>query len=250
MFALAVGSNTITVTYGGDPNFSGGHTTVMVNVQGTTPGLSVLVLDRHAAGALSLSGNASIKGSGTIQVDSSSAMALFASGNARAAASAIDVVGGYARRGHATLSPTPVTHAANVADPLAGLAAPTGGANRGFVVLSRGSRTINPGIYEGIWVWGNAQLTLNPGIYIVEGGGFSVEEHAAVKGAGVMIYEAGSRLPGFGNFFIGGINVSDDAAVDLTAPTSGPYTGIVFFQARNDARTIAMGGHSQRSWAA
>ena len=60
-------------------------------------------------------------------------------------------------------------------DPLAGLAAPTGGVFQGAVNLSgNASETINPGVYTQISVSGNAKLILNPGIYVIAGGGFTV----------------------------------------------------------------------------
>ena len=74
--------------------------------------------------ALGLSGNASINVSGGVYVDSSSSSALSASGNAQIKASVIDVHGGVQKSGNATFSPSPITNAASLPDPLAGLAGP------------------------------------------------------------------------------------------------------------------------------
>ncbi len=78
------------------------------------------------------------------------------------------------KSGNASLSPTPITGAAAVADPLAGLASPStsGLTNYGAESLSGNSTaTIKPGIYSQITVSVNARLTLTAGTYIIEGGG-------------------------------------------------------------------------------
>jgi hypothetical protein len=114
-------------------------------------------------GALTVSGNASINIPGLVEVDSSSATALSASGNAAVTASAIQVGEGVQTSGNSTFSPRPTTGAA-VADLLAALAAPGPAAARGSVNLSgTATLTINPGVYSQIKVAGRARLTLNPG---------------------------------------------------------------------------------------
>ena len=113
--SLPVGANTIKVTYSGDGNFLASSAST-----GTiTIGQSIIVLDPTAGGALSLSGNASIKLTGGVFVDSSSSSALSASGNAAIKASVIDVHGGVQKSGNASFSPAPTTGAATLADPLA-----------------------------------------------------------------------------------------------------------------------------------
>ncbi len=103
--SLAAGSHIIKATYSGDTNFltsNGSAGTVTI-------GQTIFVLDPSAGGALSLSGNASIKIGGGVFVDSSSSIALSASGNASVKASVIDVHGGVQKSGNATFSPAPVT---------------------------------------------------------------------------------------------------------------------------------------------
>jgi hypothetical protein len=95
-------------------------------------------------------------------------------------------------------------------DPLAALAAPTnpGGCTAGAAA------TLDPGCYTSI---GITVTTLNPGIYYVTG----VIDIDNLSGTGVMIYVApGGQLTSSGN----------NKALHLTAPTSGPYTGIAIFQ--------------------
>jgi hypothetical protein len=235
---LPMGSQTITLSYNGDGNFNPSSTTVVVSV-----GASILVLDPRMSGALSIEGNGVINIPGNLVVDSSSATALKASGNAKVTASSIQIVGGYSQTGKATISPTPITGITPVADPLACLAAPTGGKSRGSVDLSRGSQTIDPGIYGHITVSGKASLTMNPGVYIVAGGGFDVSGQASVTGTGVMIYSAGSNYPNPGGTF-GSVSLSGDGSCQLSAPASDAYAGILIFQARDNAKALSFSGNA------
>ena len=239
--ALPVGSQSITATYGGDDAFLPSSATTVVLI---LP--SIFVLDPKAAGALTLSGNALIDVPGTMVVDSSSSSALSAAGNAQVIASAIDVVGGVKLTGNAALHATPATGVAAVADPLAGLPSPSpaGLTSYGSVSLSgNASRTICPGIYTQISASGNASLFMNPGIYIIEGGGFTVTGNASVHGSGVMIDNAGSNYPSSGGNF-GGITISGNGTVSLTAATSGTCADILIFQSRQNTRALSFSGNA------
>ena len=104
-------------------------------------------------------------------------------------------------------------------------------------------KTICPGIYSQINVSGNASLTLNPGIYIIEGGGLTVSGNASISGTGVMIYNAGSNYPSSGGNF-GGITLSGNGTFSLSAPTSGPYAGVLIFQSRQNTRALSFSGNA------
>lgn len=103
-------------------------------------------------------------------------------------------------------APTPV-------DPLAGLALPP--APDPSTCTAGVAATLNPGCYTGI---AETVTTLNPGIYYVTG---PVVVGDNLSGTGVMIF-----LTGAGQMTSAGNN----KAIHLTAPTSGPYTGIAIFQ--------------------
>ena len=240
--SLAVGSHTIKATYSGDTNFI----TSSASTNSVTIGQSIIVLDPSAGGALSLSGNASIKLTGGVYVDSSSSTALSASGNAAIKASVIDVHGGVQKSGNASFSPTPTTGAAVLADPLASLAEPSisGLTNYGSESLSgNSSATIKPGIYSQITVSGNGTLTMDSGIYIIEGGGFTVSGNAGVTGSGVMIVNAGSKYPTTGGTY-GSITLSGSGSYNLSPPTTGTYAGIVIFQTRDNSKALTLSGNA------
>jgi hypothetical protein len=171
-------------------------------------------------------------------VDSSSTTALIAGGNSKITAGAIQVVGKVSVTGSVTLSPAPQTGVAAAADPMASLAAPTGGTNQGSVTLSgTATQTINPGIYTKIIVGDSAKLTLNPGVYVLKGGDFKITGSGSVTGSGVLIYMAGTKYPNGGGSF-GGITVG--GTLDISPVSTGTYAGVVIFQARDNTQTITL----------
>jgi Ca2+-binding RTX toxin-like protein len=238
--SLSPGSHVISASYSGDKNFLASS----ANLSTITVGQSIIVLDSAVSGALTVSANAIINIGGGVYADSSSSSALTASGNASITASVINVHGGVKKSGNAVFNPAPVTGAATLADPLSGLAGPStsGQTSYGSVSLSGNSKvTIKPGIYTQISVSGNAVLTMGAGVYMIEGGGFSVTLNAGVTGSGVMIFNAGSKYPNSGGNY-GSITLSSSGTQNLTAPTSGMYAGLLFFQPRDNAKGMSFSG--------
>jgi hypothetical protein len=58
-----------------------------------------------------------------------------------------------------------------------------------------------------------------------------------------MIYNAGSNYPGSGGNF-GEITFSGTGTFNLSAPTSGPYAGILIFQSRQNTRALSFSGNA------
>ncbi len=234
---------TVTAT---DPIASGVTAWDLVQTFTVAVAPSVLILDPTAGGALSLSGNASLKIPGAIVVDSSSSSAVSASGNAAVKAAVIDVHGKVQKSGNASFSPTPTTGAPVTSDPLGSLAEPStsGLTNQGSVSLSgNASRTIPQGVYSSISVSGNASLTLGGGTYIIEGGGLSVSGNARISGTGVLIVNAGSKYPSSGGTY-GSISLSGNGSYSLTPMTTGTYAGIVIFQTRDNSKALTISGNA------
>src|ERR1035441_1235592 len=190
----------------------------------------VYALDPTAANALSISGAVTINvPSCGVVVDSSSSKAFTFSGAGSFTAKYFDVVGGYSTSGAVTLSPKPVTGSASQADPLTFLTPPTSNVcTYTNYKVSTGSTTLNPGTYcNGITISGATTVTFNPGTYILMGGGLNVTEASILKGTGVTFF----LTKGLG-YNYGPLSVSGAVVATLSAPTSGPYYGILFYQDR------------------
>ncbi len=208
---------------------------------------SAYILNPTASGAVSAAGNANVNLAFGIFVYSNSSSAIKASGNARInVGGTVQVVGGISKSGNAqvTKTGTPTT----TVDPLATLSSPSlvGLVNFGAVSVSGNTtKTLNPGIYSSIRLSGNARVTLNPGVYVIKGGGVTVSGNAAVSGSGITLFNTGSNYNGTtdgGNF--GGIGLSGNGNINLNAPTTGPYAGILIYQSRVNTRALNISGNA------
>lgn len=97
----------------------------------------------------------------------------------------------------------------------------------GPVVVSNCNVTFQPGLYEGgIQISGNPTVTFSAGTYILAGGGLSISGNSTMSGTGVTFYNT-SGLTAYAP-----ISLSGNETANLSAPTSGPMEGILFFQDR------------------
>jgi hypothetical protein len=193
----------------------------------------VIALDSSTSGAMSVGGSSSVNLSGCgIAVNSSNSSGLTVTGSADLTTDFVRVVGNYSVGNNATLTSTqsPQTGATATADPHADLEVGAVGScdESNYSSQANSSATINPGVYcSGLRISANSTVTMNPGTYYVNGGSFNVNGSATLTGTGVTII-----LTGSGNDYAT-VTINGGADVDLTAPTSGDYSGIVFFQDRN-----------------
>jgi hypothetical protein len=195
----------------------------------------IYVLNPSAPSAFSANGNVDVNSGCGLLVDSSSSTGLSVVGNVQITAPSIGVVGGYSSGGNSTLSPTPKVGVIPASDPLAAVQAPTVGscAHTNFSLSGNNGSSGSPyqlyaGTYcGGITVHGNATLFFNAGTYVLAGGGMSISANTTMTGTGVTFY----NTTGTGGY--GAILFSGNSTVNLSAPTSGPLTGILFFQDRS-----------------
>lgn len=187
----------------------------------------VYVLDNNDRGALTLNGTAQVETDCGIAVNSNhdwGIQQIGASGCLNA--SSIEVVGG------STINCTnsePVTGISPLTDPLSNLAPPDWfECDHGWPVNLDGIATLSPGAYcDDVVVNSGANVTMEPGTYIFGYGSLNVNGGATLQGEEVTIY--------FSDY--GGVNadmaISGGANVQLSAPTSGEYEGVLFFSDRN-----------------
>jgi Flp pilus assembly protein TadG len=238
---------TVTVSQSLPQTFSAvlGKTMSTVSVRATATysigtGACVYVLDQTASDAIRMNGQTTLQSGCSIFVNSNSSSAVDLKGGA-----AITTTGGATTSidgnwtGTGTISPNPVTGAGIIADPFASMTAPTVGSctSTGASFSSQGSNTLNPGVYCGaISVSGGASLTLNPGTYILKNG-ISLSGSGSITGSGVTLYLSG-----------GSINIGGTGTMNLSAPTSGTYQGILFYQDPSDTAAATIVGSSTETF--
>ncbi len=179
-------------------------------------------------------------------VVSSNASVAFQSNGATISATSISVHGGAQING-GSVTPTPQTNVATPPDPLSYLPKPTVGAcgsgsgttwsgSSSQVQINGGtSATFNPGVYcGGIQFNGSVTASFAPGVYIISNGYFQLNGTSTLTGSGVIFYMVGS----------GSFQFNGTSHFNLTAPTTGSYAGILFFQDPNDSSTAQLNGDS------
>ncbi len=140
---------------------------------------------------------------------------------------------------------TPDTGASTLADPLSSVytAPPASDYSSGCTAQSygTGTYTIGPSSSTGYVCYssftvskGSPVITLNPGLYIITGS-MSIASGGTLTGSGVTFYFVNS----------GSFSLSAGVAVNLTAPTTGNYAGLLFYQDPSDTNADSfVGGNS------
>jgi hypothetical protein len=128
---------------------------------------------------------------------------------------------------------TPKIHAGPARDPYDSLPAPA--IPGACTNPPGGAAPLQPGLYcGGLSI--NSTKTLNPGVYVISGGTFKLNANADITGSGVIFYLTNGAT----------IQFNGNATMDLSAPTSGTYQGVLFFSDRTQTNaTQSFNGTAQ-----
>jgi hypothetical protein len=197
----------------------------------------VLALDPTADSALKFGGTSELQLTNCgIIVNSESNSAMNLIGGSIVGATYADITGNYTKSTNSTLEieeGQPNVGVDPLADPFEDINVPAGsgcdfGTPPKYQINSHATETLNPGRYcGGIKIGAGAQVTMNAGEYVMDGGVFEVAGGASVTGTGVTIF-----LTGSGSNYAQ-VTINGGGSINISAPTSGTYKGIVFFQDRN-----------------
>ncbi len=190
----------------------------------------IVALHPTASHAANFSGNTSVALSGcTVMSNSAAADAVNLQGSANLTADCVIAVGGVQTTAAMTLTEcdAPVINAAPVADPFKNVEVPT----RPAPCLNDNQATLSPGRYcNGMTLKNNK--TLLPGDYYIEGDDLKFSANANVTGSGVTFYLAAGRH----------VDMNANAKAVLSAPTTGPRKGVLFFGDRTTSGTNKFNG--------
>lgn len=203
-----------------------------VAVPGSSGVYCALSTDTSASGAVDLSNNAVLSNPTCgVASNSNSRSSIIVSNNA-AIDGPVKTVGGWSLSNNAKLNGTPNTqNASPTLDPYANVQMQTPPACTGQSGTSGNNNTVNltPGTFCGGWSFGNnVTLNLAPGTYYINQK-MNISNNTTVNGNG------GVTLVINGNY---GINLSNNSVLNLTAPTSGTYSGIAIFGSRTATSTV------------
>jgi Flp pilus assembly protein TadG len=188
----------------------------------------VVSLDKTDSGATTTIGSATVNlNSCSLYDNSSSPSALSVGGSSTISAESVNVVGGIS--GGSGISTTDGTYTGQspIDDPYASTPNPSfsGCAQTNYSDNSKNPVTLNPGVYcGGMKLNANANVTLNPGTYYLDGGSLDVAGGATMTGTGVTLVFTSSSGSNYAT-----ANVNGGATLNLSAPTTGTYAGIVIY---------------------
>lgn len=179
----------------------------------------VLALSPSGSEAAAFSGNASLSLNGCVVMSNSlAADAVYVWGSASLTTDCVVSAGGVAiHSGLKEACAAPVTNAAPAPDPFAKVPAPS---TSGPCLTASGS-TLQPGVYcSGLSLKGD--ITLSPGVYVIDNS-LKINGNTTITGSGVTLYLAGGAS----------VWINGNATLNLSAPTSGTYSGLLFFGDRS-----------------
>lgn len=191
----------------------------------------ILALDPSASLSLEFSGSSSATLTNCdLMANSLAVDALGVSSTGTVSVSCANSVGGVVSGPNLVLTdcPEPRINLPPALDPYAHLTPPPQPAGCQTVPGGVRARTISPGHYcSGMNLSG--EVTLEPGVYYVSGGTFRTNGNSNVTGSGVTIYLTGDA----------DIQMNGNAHVDLSAPATGDYAGVLFWGDENNLQDTA-----------
>jgi hypothetical protein len=181
----------------------------------------VVALDREARPGLRVAGTPQLIANCGIMANSNDDWGLQANGGGEIQATWTGVSGGYHLAGGGTITPPATEGALGMLDPLASIALENPGGVTPVYNLGNinSNTTLQPGRYVGgIKITGSGTVVnFAPGLYVLDSG--MDVSGGTLRGTEVSFYNTGNQL----------ISITGASDVELSAPTSGPYQGMLFW---------------------
>lgn len=190
----------------------------------------VLALNASASGAAHFQGSASLNLNGcSVMANSTSSSAVSVQGAASLTTQCVISSGGVSLTNRVTQTcGSAVTNASPAADPFASVPEPTDASACKTVT----GTSLTPGNYCSGFTVGN-DITLAPGVYIISGA-FKLNGNNSLTGTGVtLFFKAGSS-----------ISMNGNSTINISAPTTGPYAGMVMMGERSAAISAKINGNN------
>ncbi len=205
----------------------------------------VLALDTTAQNAINVSGTSSVSFDGCqIATNSSDDSSVNVANNADLTVDCISTVGGVDGSPTYSSCSGAKTGVNAITDPYAGLSVPdisadscdyTGNGNNAYAASDGETISVPSGtdyaiLCNGFKINAGTSVTFSAGTYIVTSGSFTINGGANVSGTDVTFIFTDS-IGGNGNY--ADLSINGGGTVSLSAPTSGDYPGILFYQDQN-----------------
>lgn len=179
---------------------------------------------------LTFAGSATVNLGCGVHTNSTGGSAAVVNGNPSVTVDPVSAVGGLPPSGSFTGNPTMLPYSIPRPDPYASLPNPT--VPNPCNSVDTGAATLEPGCYRGLDL--SRRVTLNPGTYIIDGstgGSLNFGSHADVTANGVTFVLTSSTAD-TNPSSVAELVMHANGDVNLTAPTTGEYAGLLFYQDR------------------
>jgi Flp pilus assembly protein TadG len=187
----------------------------------------VISLEDTNANGVTFSGNSTVDLGCGVASNSTGSSAVTAEGSTYVRASPVAAVGNVPASANYANGTQLVPYSIPQRNPFAALGDPTAEApavcsGNSLTVGNKQNITINPGCFTGINVRG--KLTMNPGTYYIKSGDFETNAQSEITAIGVTIILTGTGTD------IGQVKMNGGADIEMAAPASGKYKGVLFFK--------------------
>lgn len=194
----------------------------------------VISLESTAATGVSFAGSTNTDLGCGVATNSTGAEAISVNGNPQVTASPIAAVGGVPDPSRFSSGTVTLPYSPPQPDPFAVLPAadiPSGmTCQPALSVGPNETQTVSPGCYRGMDIKGT--VTFEPGVYYIDGSTLSFGSQASVTGNGVTFVLTSSSATTSPSS-IAQLDMNGGATVNLTAPNSGTFNGVLVYQHRN-----------------
>lgn len=208
----------------------------------------VISLEPNATAGIIMQGNASVTMGCGIATNSTASNAVVAGGSSSIYATPVAAVGGLQASSNYASGTTLQPYSITQPDPFAALPTPTlpscsAKLNVAPNATEHVTNVSGVACYRGMDLKGT--VSFDPGIYYIDGSSFSAGSQAVISGTGVtFILTSNNATSNPGS--IATVDINGGANIQLTAPTSGTYAGILFYQDRRaqDSGTNTINGNA------
>jgi hypothetical protein len=194
----------------------------------------VVSLERTSTAGITMQGNSTVDLGCGMATNSIASNAVVAGGSSVINASPVAAVGGLSPSSNYAPDTELLPNSIRQSDPLARLPQPQpSDCGSQLRVQPSQSRTISGSssgrCFRGMDLRGTVHF--EPGIYFIDGASFNVSSQATVTGTGVTFILT-STTADTNPSSIATANINGGATMQLSAPTSGTYSGVLFYQDR------------------
>jgi len=193
--------------------------------------MCVISLESTAVTGVSFAGNTNVNLGCGVSSNSTSSQAIVADGSSRVVASPVAAVGGVPGSSSYVGQTLLLPNTLKQEDPFKTLPDPVipSPCSPELTVQPNQTRTITEGCYQGMDIKGT--LVMEPGTYVINGGSLKFGALSNVTGTGVtFILTSSNAVSNPGS--IATIDMHGSAVLDIKAPSSGTYAGVVMYQDR------------------